>query len=203
MPAETRSMHRSSTSTVRTSSSDASQKFDCTPDVPPIYTIDLSLPPAERYVAMASDLREQMHQLTGLFDETVGAVDPLPQYQFLRRVVQLLMRRLHSHEQTEELRGISRAIGIDMYLLVSFNVLLDVFMGCSSGGARVEGRDGRRMLHFRTLDWSQEELRKAVVQLEFVEGPGGQVIGRSITYAGYVGIVTGVRFVMTEILCYK
>ena len=130
-----------------------------------------------------------------------------------------------------------------MYLLVAFNVLLDLFMGCTSGAVRVADR-GRntKMLHFRTLDWGMDALRKVIVQLDFIERPGGQVIVRlfgvhasaleqppsletfleaiyveissdaqnlhfssdktdcqfvmqatSITYIGYVGVLTGVR----------
>jgi hypothetical protein len=36
-------------------------------------------------------------------------------------------------------------------------------------------------------------LRKVVVQLEFVNEPGGEVIAKSITYVGFVGVLTGVR----------
>jgi hypothetical protein len=33
-----------------------------------------------------------------------------------------------------------------------------------------------------------------VVQLEFVERAGGPVVARSVTYVGFVGILTGVRY---------
>lgn len=49
-----------------------------------------------------------------------------------------------------------------MHLLVAFNVLLDLFMGCTSGGAKLSVED--RMLHFRTLDWGMDPLRKVIVQ---------------------------------------
>lgn len=64
-----------------------------------------------------------------------------------------------------------------MYLLVAFNVLLDLWMSCTSGGARVSDSAGlETMLHFRTLDWSMDPLRKVVVHLDFVENPGGTVL---------------------------
>ena len=49
------------------------------------------------------------------------------------------------------------------------------------------------MLHFRTLDWGMDPLRQLVVELEFVRRTGGPVIATSITYFGYVGVLTGVR----------
>jgi hypothetical protein len=45
-----------------------------------------------------------------------------------------------------------------------------------------------KMLHFRTLDWGMDSLRKLIVQLEFVNEKGGSVIARSITYAGFVEV---------------
>ncbi|KAF2096129.1 hypothetical protein NA57DRAFT_14112, partial [Rhizodiscina lignyota] len=163
-------------------------------DAPPIYTIDLSLPPAERYVELAQAFKADIQGLTGLFDDVVGSLYPDISITTIRRLAKVFLRRLHSKEQTEEIRGISRVTGVEMYLLVCFNTLLDMLMGCSSGGIRSECSDGEvRMLHFRTLDWGMDSLRKIVVQLEFVDRPHGRVLARSITYVGFVGVLTGVR----------
>lgn len=159
--------------------------------VPPKYTIDLSRPPAERYAEVVADFKHQLAGLTGLFDDVVKT-SHLP-LKTTTNLAQLFLRRLHSKEQTEELRGISKASGVDMYLLVCFNTLLDLFMGCTSGGARVRTANGNCMYHFRTLDWGMDSLRRVIVQLEFVERPHGPVIARSVTYVGYVGVLTGVR----------
>lgn len=162
----------------------------------PIYTIDLSCPPAQRYVELVCDFREKIPHLTELFRDVVAA-SGLP-LKPTTRLARLLLRRLYSQEQTKEIKGISDASGIDMYLLVCLNTLLDLFMGCTSGGARVKiGSAGNsrksRMLHFRTLDWDMNPLREVVVQLNFVNEPQGPVIARSITYVGFVGALTAVR----------
>ncbi|GME30609.1 MFS transporter [Neofusicoccum parvum] len=156
------------------------------------YTIDLSRPPAERYAEVVADFKPQLASLTSLFGEVVAA-SHLP-LNTTTRLARLFLRRLHSAEQTSELRGISSVTGVPMYLLVCFNTLLDLFMGCTSGGARVRtpGND-TRMYHFRTLDWGMDALRRVVVQLEFVAKPRGPVVARSVTYVGYVGVLTGVR----------
>ena len=162
---------------------------------PPVHTIDLSLPPRRRYAALARAHAGHLSRLPPLFDD-VAAANPLGlSPAALARVARALLRRLHDAEQTEELRGISEAVGVEMWLLVAFNVLLDLFMGCTSGGARVRGEaGGSRMVHFRTLDWGMEALRLVVVQLEFVERAGGPVVARSVTYVGFVGMLTGVRY---------
>ncbi|KAL9123983.1 MAG: hypothetical protein Q9217_006643 [Psora testacea] len=160
---------------------------------PPRYIIDLSLPPVKRYQDLALAFKSRVEALPVLFDEIVQQAR-LPPH-LTHKVAKLCLRRVNSAEETEELRGISQITGIEMYLLVAFNVLLDLFMGCTSGGVKVhhDGGEEHRMLHFRTLDWGMDPLRKVVVHLDFVEKPHGQIIASSITYAGYVGVLTGVK----------
>lgn len=169
-------------------------------DRPPIYRIDLSLPPRERYVELSRLYRDELHSLAGLFDELVEAFLPTVPVKLIRGLARLALRRLFSTEETEEIRGISQAAGVDIYLLVAFNVLLDALMGCTSGGVRVkaEEEDGSRttkMLHFRTLDWGMDALRKLIVQLEFVSSSSDtdEILATSITYVGFVGVLTAVR----------
>lgn len=159
---------------------------------PPRYTIDLSLPPRQRYEEVAGDFRDQVQELPKLFDDIVKDLT-LPLH-WTKWIAKCLLRRLHSWEETEEVRGISKTTGIDLYLLVAFNVLLDLFMGCTSGGVRTQDSGGQsRMLHFRTLDWGMDPLRSVIVQLDYVERPDGPIIASGLTYAGYVGVLTGVR----------
>lgn len=162
---------------------------------PPIFRINLSLPPSERYVELATLYCEKMRALRSLFDELLHMLSPKIPVRLVHYVAWLALRRLHNKEETEELRGISRVTGIRMYFLVSLNTVLDLLMGCTSGGVRASGSDGKpRMLHFRTLDWDMEGLRDLIVQLEFVRSSNpDKVLATSITYAGYVGILTGVR----------
>jgi hypothetical protein len=163
-------------------------------DIPPTYDIDLSLPPEERYVKLAKDFASDIQELVGIFDEVLTLVRLPISSKHLKRVSKLLLRRIHDSEQQAELEGISKATGVDMYLLVAFNVLLDLFMGCTSGGVRVTDGPGKptKMIHFRMLDWGMDALRRVVVQLNFVFD--GQVVARSVTYAGFVGVITGVRY---------
>jgi hypothetical protein len=166
--------------------------FDASESLP-LYTIDLSLPPRERYVQVAKDFREQLHQLTALFAEIVGLTGaPIGPVRLLAR---LLLRRVYSEEETEELKGIGKAIDMELYLIVAFNTLLDSFMGCTSGGVKTRDGKNTKMLHFRTLDWDMNLLRNVMVRLDFVEKPKGEVIARTVTYVGFVGVLTGVRYV--------
>ncbi|KAF3077450.1 Acid ceramidase [Trichoderma lentiforme] len=180
----------------------------------PTYRIDLSLPPSERYVKLATDFAPRMKQITPLFDTVLQSVLP---WSFLRSIVKfaasLILRRVYSSEETQELMGISKASGVDMHFLVAFNLLLDILLGCTSGGVLTRIKKGKggetylgekqtdaepraRMMHFRTLDWGMPELRSVLVVLEFVRSNSKEpetVIARSVTYAGFVGVLTGVR----------
>lgn len=179
------------------------------PEVIPTYRIDLSLPPSERYVQVAKDFAPRMRSITPLFDKVLATVISWPWLcRFIQTLAFIFLRRVYSDEETDELRGISRASGVDMYFLVALNVLLDGLLGCTSGAAMVrrakrrvknssEGKqEESRMMHFRTLDWGMDELRSVLVVLEFVRSKSNdpeKIIARSISYAGFVGVLTGVR----------
>lgn len=167
------------------------------PNAPPRFTIDLSLPPEQRYLEVCTAFKGEMLNLTALFDEVVGDMVHFIPTRWLHFLCKLFLRRVYDREENAELKGISKATGVQMYLLVCFNVLLDLFMGCSSGGAVVKADSGSsvgsKMVHFRTLDWGMPSLRRVIVHLDFVAEPGRPVIASSVTYAGYVGVLTGVR----------
>ncbi|EPE35092.1 hypothetical protein GLAREA_10788 [Glarea lozoyensis ATCC 20868] len=165
----------------------------------PTYTIDLDLPSRQRYVQLATDFGPKMRALVPLLDEVLEWLLPFKALRLLfKYLASILLRRVHSEEETEELRGMCDVTGVDMFVFVAVNVLLDSMLGCTSGAVLVE-EDGPRpptMMHFRTLDWGMDGLRNLLVTLEFVRSKSPEpkkVIARSITYAGFVGVLTGVR----------
>jgi hypothetical protein len=173
----------------------------------PTYRIDLSLPSEQRYIQLVTDFAPKMRAITPLFDEVLASIIPWPR---LRRWIEFLasifLRRVYSSEETKELKGIAKASGEELYIIIALNVLLDSLLGCTSGGVmtildkkggkRAEGKEEERMLHFRTLDWGMDPLRSVLVVLEFVRTKSEEpekVIARTVTYAGFVGVLTGVR----------
>lgn len=94
----------------------------------PRYTINLALPPAKRYEHVAVKYKSQATELPLLFDELVKDFLPKISPNKIKPLARVAMRRVYNDEENKELRGISRAISIDMWLLVAFNVLLDMFM---------------------------------------------------------------------------
>ena len=167
----------------------------------PVNQIDLSMSPRDRYTELARMYAPQIQQLTILFDELLEDLGiPSQQRNCIKLAARLLLRRLHSHEETEEIRGIAKAVGVSIYLLTSFNIILDLLMGCTSGSVRSlepeQPMSQAKMLHFRTLDWGMDPLRSVIVQLDFIRSTSvtpQKVLASSITYVGFVGVLTGVR----------
>lgn len=167
----------------------------------PKFTIDLSLDPEDRYKALAGAYKEQVQSLTGLFNSLLRDIGvPAHYHGPINHVAWFLLRSVYSPVETAELRGIVQVTGVPMYLLVSFNVILDLLMGCTSGAVKTldpgQAKSEAKMLHFRTLDWTMDPLRSVIVQLDFVRSKSAQpsvVLARSITYVGFVGCLTGVR----------
>lgn len=142
-----------------------------------------------------------------IFDDLINSLSPHIPLRLVHTLARLALRGLWSKEETDEIRGIARAAGVEVYFLVCLNTVLDLLMGCTSGGiltkprsARSDGDGGERgMVHFRTLDWTMDPLRDLIVQLDFVrdpvngDGERGEVLASSVTYVGFVGVLTGVR----------
>lgn len=170
------------------------------PNVPK-FTIDLSLPPRERYKSLALTYKSYIQGLTPLFNNLLADLGIDQSYHgSINKLASLMLRGVHSPVETAELKGVSDVTGIPMYLLVAFNVVLDLLMGCTSGAVKSTEPDQdinqARMLHFRTLDWSMDPLRNIVVHLDFVRSKSASptnIIASSVTYAGFVGVLTGVR----------
>lgn len=167
----------------------------------PVYRIDLGLPPKDRYVQVASDFAERMRAVIPLYEEILSLLLIYRPLIFITKLfVRLFLRSVWDHEQTLEIRSIAEHARIDLSLVVVLNTLLDILLGCTSGAMTV--RDKRslhspaHLLHFRTLDWGMPALRDLLIALEFVDSTSAnpdQVLARSVTYAGFVGCLTGAR----------
>jgi hypothetical protein len=97
----------------------------------------------------------------------------------LNFLAKALLRRVHSIEETKEIRGIAKYAGVPLHLVVALNTFLDLFSGCSSGGARVsDAGNGHEsgIVHFRGLDWDMDPLRKLIICVNYVRA--GEIVAR-------------------------
>ncbi|KAF7548518.1 hypothetical protein G7046_g8655 [Stylonectria norvegica] len=181
-------------------------------DIIPTYRIDLARPPELRYVDVAAEFGPRIRTLGHVFDELLEAMLP---YRFLAKIAKfaakVLLRGVYDDEQTKEIKGFAETSGVDLFLIVALNVFLDVLMGCTAGCVRVNAKRAHddvstiSLMHFRTLDWGVDTLRDLVVVLEYVDTAKDpdHVIATSVTYAGFVGILTGARENLSISLNYR
>ncbi|KAJ7643317.1 beta subunit of N-acylethanolamine-hydrolyzing acid amidase-domain-containing protein [Mycena polygramma] len=168
---------------------------------PPTYRVDLSAPPEERYNEICSDFKAYLADIVPLYDDLLQ-LTPAPRV--LNFLAQSLLRRVYSSEESKEICGIAKCTGVPLHLVVAFNTFLDLFSGCSSGGVRVtDAGNGREngIVHFRGLDWDMDPLRKLLICVDYVRD--GETVARAVTYAGYVGVLTGVRKGLSLSLNYR
>lgn len=176
---------------------------------PPKFTIDLSVPPEHRYDHITPHLLTAIKDasVTAQFDELLETL--LPQMPAAQKVLNVLarvaLRRVYSDEETAELRGIAKATGLSMHILVALNVMLDLLLGCTSGGVRFrDSPHGKsQIVHYRVLDWGMDPLRSLVIELDFVAYQDGPVLATTVGYFGYVGVLTGVRPGLSVSLNYR
>ena len=158
----------------------------------PSYSLNLDLPPRERWKHIIRDYPNLHPQTLSTLSQFLDATVPGFTKPLVRLLLSTTLSRLASDEMTEELEGISEVSGTPMWALVAQNVAYDFMAGCSSGGVRTVGEEGREeMFHFRNLDWMMEETRQTTIQVNYMRG--GKTVLEAIHYVGMVGIATGVR----------
>jgi hypothetical protein len=146
---------------------------------PPVYRLDLSVSPRQRHSEICHDFKQHLQDICPLYDEIMAQI---PFSQLNKLLARLLLTRVCSQEETEEIRGISLDTGIPKHMVVAFNTFLDLISSCLSGGVKVgdSGPSGRSngMVHFRNLDWGMDVLRRLTICVEYVRN--GIVIARCV-----------------------
>eukprot|EP01087_Luapelamoeba_hula_P012980 TRINITY_DN3676_c0_g1_i1.p1 TRINITY_DN3676_c0_g1~~TRINITY_DN3676_c0_g1_i1.p1 ORF type:complete len:385 (+),score=27.58 TRINITY_DN3676_c0_g1_i1:450-1604(+) len=88
----------------------------------------------------------------------------------------------------ETATGLAAAVGIQVGELVMLQLVYEAAACCTS--IIVEDESGIP-LHIRTMDWEMPYLKGLTVDLDFMRG--GERVFSASSWAGYVGILTGVR----------
>ncbi|KAK1488774.1 hypothetical protein CABS01_02404 [Colletotrichum abscissum] len=179
------------------------------PDDIPIYKVDMGKPAEERYIELAKDLAPKIREVSPLFDEVIEATVPRGMSGFAKFTSRFTLRKVFDPEQTKEIKSIAEIAGIPVHQLMALNTFLDLMLGCTSGAALVKNDSKRKigggnpdhLMHFRTLEWGMDILRDILVIIEYVNtnNDSNEVIARSVTYAGFVGMLTGVRLLRHQI----
>uniref|UniRef100_A0A8C1U677 Acid ceramidase n=1 Tax=Cyprinus carpio TaxID=7962 RepID=A0A8C1U677_CYPCA len=165
------------------------------------YTVNLDLPPSERWTQVIKDKNTELITM-------VRTIKDMAKGFFNGKLVNLVDEELPLIVDTlpqpfnEEIKGIAAVSGIPLGEITLFNIFYEVFTVCTSVVA--EDFNGN-IYHARNLDfglfmgWDRhnktwtltEKLKPLVVNVNFQRG--NKTVFKSTNFAGYVGILTGIR----------
>ncbi|GFN79455.1 acid ceramidase [Plakobranchus ocellatus] len=167
------------------------------------YTINLDLPPEQRWTELAKAKAPQIKTLLNGFKDFVKDFGAAAQYliDFIDNQGGDLDGTL-PYPFAGELKGISAATGLNLGEVVLYNLFYEFFTVCTSIVA--EDPSGK-LYHARNLDfglfigwdiqnrtWAiTERLRPLIVNLDWQRG--GKTVFKSVNYAGFTGILTAVK----------
>lgn len=175
----------------------------------PKRVINLDLAPYDRWIELATEFKVP---ITDMVTEFVDHLKKFPGNKwesFLTYVdanQDMLLDRM-PNGYGDEIRGVQKATELPMSSLLAFNLGYEIMGFCTS----VTAQDASgHMYHGRNLDfglflganfssgpnenfqWTNTELlRHTTVTTDFIRG--GNVLFTSVSYVGYVGLLTGVR----------
>ncbi|OHW90549.1 n-acylsphingosine amidohydrolase protein [Colletotrichum incanum] len=170
----------------------------------PIYQTGMAKPAEERYVQLAKDFAPHLRNVSPLLDKVVESLFSKKLAGVIKLTSRYALRKVFDKEQTKEIKSIAIAAKISTHLVMSLNLFLELLLGCTSGAALVRpkandqaGKDTKNcLMHFRTLERGMDVLRGLLVIVEFADtskGGADEAIATSVTYAGFIGCLTGVR----------
>ena len=150
----------------------------------PRYVVDLEAPAKERWQHVISDFADQLPSVVSMAEDILGdgIVASLASSIFAAAAK---LGRVHLGD---ELKGIAKASGVPLGRVVLLQIAYEAFAACTS--IIVDGPEGHP-LHIRTMDWEMPELQPLTIEVDFMRR--GQVVCRATTWAGYVGVLTGLR----------
>ncbi len=148
----------------------------------PTYTINLDKPEEERWAHIVPDFKDKIHLATKLADDMLG--------QTAQSVLVPLLGvacKTNAVLYCNELKGIARDTGIEVGRVLMLQLAYEAFAACTS----VVVQGPRHPIHIRTMDWDLPELKALTINVVYKSR--GRIVFRGTTWAGYIGILTGMK----------
>ncbi|KAA8594622.1 hypothetical protein FQN60_011757 [Etheostoma spectabile] len=166
------------------------------------YTVDLDLPPRKRWTDIITAKKTDLVNMIQAIRDLANAFVPSGRLIELVDITLPLMVDTLPSPFGEEIKGIAAVSEIPLGEVVLFNIFYEVFTVCTS----VIAEDNKgNLIHGRNLDFGlfmgwdvknkswiiSEKLKPLVVNLDFKRN--NQTVFKSTNFAGYVGMLTGVK----------
>lgn len=167
----------------------------------PWHTIDLDAAPEDRWTAVVTPLSAQ---ILAMIDQLVDRIPPTLRNEILANLTRNAPGYVDAMPPVyaAEIRAIAAATDIDLGLIFLYNIAYELEGACTSIVAQNSNGD---VFHARNLDfglfdgWDNgtntwalaEKLRPLLFNARFIKG--GVTFYNATVYAGYVGLLTGMR----------
>lgn len=155
----------------------------------PKYQINLDLPPSKRWVQMIKLYKDKLVSAVNVLEKMVPATILTTFYKNLALSTISLYSGMGLILHKEELESIAKTVGVPLNKVILVQILYEAFAACTSVTVPVD--ENKKNYHFRTMDWPFPFLKDITVELDFQKG--GKTVYKSVSWVGYVGVMTGVR----------
>jgi len=158
------------------------------PPIPaPKFTIDLDADPVTRWQPIVAQFRNDYGPILAYLDQYYP-----PWMQPIFDPIVAQWDQYIPQPYADELRGVAAAFngssGMDLGKVVLLNLIYDFSAFCTSIVA--QNAQGS-IYHVRNLDYPFPGLQNVTIEVDFQRN--GQTVYRGVTFAGYIGLLTGVR----------
>lgn len=154
----------------------------------PHYIVHLDAPASKRWAHVIEDFRDSLPVLLNFVDEVVGSVAGGFGGAFFSAFTSLGIVFYKS-----ELAAIAKQLGVSVGKLAMIQIAYEAFAFCTSIVTDVSKEDPQAgPLHIRTMDWEMPELMPLTLEVEF--RVKNQPVFVTSTWAGYIGVLTGMRY---------
>lgn len=152
----------------------------------PRFTVNLDDPPATRWDHILPRFRDDIPGVLTMIDDMVDSPFAIKLIESCLKTAVFFGSVMYS----EELTRIAELLGVPVGKVILLQLAYEAFAACTSVVATGDAADGHP-LHIRTMDWEMPELERLTIEVDFQRS--GRTVASATTWAGYVGVVTGLR----------
>lgn len=157
----------------------------------PRHVLDLNLPPHERWRAIMMKYDQPIKKVDAHATALLKMIAPQPWLQFLLQCLLTIIAFGVSFLSPygAEMCAMAKMANIRLYKFVAMQYLYEACACCTS--IVVHDANTGLPLHIRTMDWNLNLLKPLTIELEVKRG--GRTLFIATTWAGCVGVFTGMR----------
>jgi hypothetical protein len=149
----------------------------------PRFVVNLKDPPSTRWNSVIASYKKSIKNMESIIDNLLSVV---PCSSIILSLVSLLRNYVYYNE---ELQSFSDQCDVPLNKLIVMQLMYEANACCTS--IIVNDEKTNTPLHIRTMDWDMPYLKNLTIEVDFYYGT--RFLFRTTTWAGYVGILTGMR----------